>query len=102
MCDYGTLACAVFVQHKNFYGIAQVAVVKLTIANAMKSYGCIRRDHEIQSGARWPAIKKRCWKTTGRNPLIANVMRTKPQVACGSRLSKARTSSADKSLIIRV
>jgi len=92
MCDYGALACAVFVQHKNFYGIAQVAVVKLTIANAMKSYGCIRRDHEIQGGARWPAIKKRCWKTTGRNPLIAD-KRDAHETAGGVRLQVKQSAN---------
>jgi hypothetical protein len=70
--DYGALACAVFVQHKNFNGITQVTVIKLIVANAMESHRRIRRHHEIERGARWPAIKKWCWETAGRNSLVAD------------------------------
>ena len=70
--DYNALARAVFVQHKNFNGIAQVTVIKLIVANAMQAHGRIRRDHKIQCGARWPAIKKWCWEPAGRNSLVAD------------------------------
>src|SRR5947207_6276040 len=35
--NYGALACAIFVQHKNFNRITQVTVIKLIAANAMES-----------------------------------------------------------------
>jgi hypothetical protein len=69
--DYNALARAVFVQHKNFNGITQVTVVKLIIPDAMNSHRRLGRDHEIQCGARWPAIKKWCWQLAGRNSLVA-------------------------------
>jgi hypothetical protein len=69
---YGALACAIFVQHKNFNRITQVTVIKLIVADAMESHGRIRRDHEIQCGARWPAIKKWGWEPAGRNSLVAD------------------------------
>jgi len=55
------LTCAVFVQHKNFNGITQVTVIKLIVANAVEAHRRIRRDHEIQRGACWPAIAKWLW-----------------------------------------
>jgi hypothetical protein len=70
--DYNALARAVFVQHKNFNGITQVTVVKLIIPDAMNSHRRLGRDHEIQCGARWPAIKKWCWEPAGRNSLVAD------------------------------
>ena len=70
--DYGALACAVFVQHKNFNGITQVTVIKLIVSDAMESHRRIGRNHEIESGARWPAIKKWCWEPAGRNSLVAD------------------------------
>jgi hypothetical protein len=70
--NYGALACAIFVQHKNFNRITQVTVIKLIVTNAMESHRRIRRDHEIQCGARWPAIKKWCWEPAGRNSLVAD------------------------------
>jgi hypothetical protein len=70
--DYSALAYAVCVQHKNFNRIAQVTMVKLIVANAMESYGRIRRDHEIESGTRWPAIKKWCREPAGCNSLAAD------------------------------
>ena len=47
--DYGMLACSIFVQHKNFNRIAAITVIKLIVANAMESHGCVRRHHEMQS-----------------------------------------------------
>jgi hypothetical protein len=70
--NYGALARSVFVQHKNFNRITQVTVIKLIVANAMESHGRIRRDHEIERRARWPAIKKWCWEPAGRNALVAD------------------------------
>src|SRR4051812_10862741 len=70
--DYGAFARAVFVQHKNFNRITQVAVIKLIVVNAMKAHRSIRRYHEIQGGARRPAIKKWCWEPARRNSLIAD------------------------------
>jgi hypothetical protein len=67
-----TLACSIFVQHQNFNRITQVTVIKLIIPDAVKSHGRIRRDHEIECGARWPAIKKWCWEPAGRNSLVAD------------------------------
>jgi hypothetical protein len=64
--------CSIFVQHKNFNGITQVTVTKLIVADAMESHGRIWRHHEIQCGARWPAIKKWCWEPAGRNSLVAD------------------------------
>jgi len=70
--DYGMLACSISVQHKNFNRIAEITVIKLIVANAMESHGCIRRHHEIQCRDCWPTIKKWCWEPTGRNSLIAD------------------------------
>jgi hypothetical protein len=70
--DYDMLACTIFVQHKNFNRIAEITVIKLIVANAVKSHGRIRRHHEIQCRACWSAIKKWCWEPTGRNSLIAD------------------------------
>jgi hypothetical protein len=47
-------------------------VIKLIVANAMESHGRIWGDHEIQCGARWPAIKKGCWWPAGCNSLVAD------------------------------
>src|SRR5262245_23829505 len=66
------LACSILVQHKNFNWIAQVTVIKLIVADTMKSHGRIRGHHEIEGGACWPAIKKWCWEPTGRNSLVAD------------------------------
>ena len=66
------LACSIFVQHKNFNGIAQVTVIKLIVANAMKSHGRFRRHHEIECRARWPAIEKWRREAARRNSLIAD------------------------------
>ena len=70
--DYGAFACAVFVQHKNFDGIAQITVIKLIVANAMESHRSIRRYHEIQGRACWPAIEKWGGQAAGRNSLVAD------------------------------
>src|SRR5206468_8185948 len=70
--DYGALACSVCVQHQNFNRITQITVIKLIVANAMESHGRIRRHHEIQCRARWPAIKKWCREPAGRNSLVAD------------------------------
>jgi hypothetical protein len=47
-------------------------VIKLIVANAMESHGRIWRDHEIQFGDRWPAIKEGCWEPAGRISLVAD------------------------------
>jgi hypothetical protein len=47
-------------------------VIKLIVSNAMESHRRIRRHHEIERGARWPAIKKWCWEPAGRNSLAAD------------------------------
>jgi len=83
--DYKALARAVFVQHKNFNGITQVTVIKLIVANAMESHRRIRRHHEIQCGARWPAIKKWRWEPAGLNSLVAD-KRDTYEPASGVRL----------------
>jgi len=83
--DYGKFACSVFVQHKNFNRIAEITVIKLIVANAMEPHGSIRRHHEIQCRARWPAIKKWCWEPTGRDSLIAH-KRDAHKTARGVRL----------------
>jgi hypothetical protein len=70
--DYNALARAVFVQHENFNRITQVTVIKLIVADAMESHRRLGRDHEIQCGARWPAIKKWRWEPAGRNSLVAD------------------------------
>ena len=70
--DYGAFACAVFVQHKNFNRITQVAVIKLIVVNAMKAHRSIRRYHEIQGRACWPAIEKWGGQAAGRNSLVAD------------------------------
>src|SRR4029077_6824678 len=95
-------ACSIFVQHKNFYGITQVTVIKLIVANAMESHGRIRRHHEIEGGAGWLAIKKWCWEPARRNSLVADKGCARNRTWWGSSLSSARTSSALKSLVIRV
>ena len=66
------LACSILMQHKNFNGIAQVTVIKLIVADTMKSDRRIRGHQEIEGGARWPAIKKWCWEPAGRDSLVAN------------------------------
>jgi hypothetical protein len=97
------LACSIFVQHQNFNRITQVTVIKLIIPDAVKSHGRIRRDHEIECGARWPAIKKWCWEPAGRNSLVADKCDAHETArGVGSSLRRARTSSALKSLVIRV
>jgi hypothetical protein len=68
----GVFACSIFVQHENFNRTPQVTVIKLIVANAMESHRRIRRDHEIQRGARWTAIKEGCWEPAGRNSLVAD------------------------------
>ena len=83
--DYNALACSIFMQHENFNGITQVTVIKLIIADAVKSHRRIRRDHEIKCGARWPAIKKWCWEPAGRNSLVAD-KRDAHETARGVRL----------------
>src|SRR5438067_10991612 len=50
-----------------FNRITQVTVIKLIVADAVQAYGRIRSDHEIERGASWPTIKKRCPKSTGSN-----------------------------------
>ena len=79
------LACSTLVQHKNFNWIAQVTVVKLIVADTMKSHGRIRGHHEIEGGACWPAIKKWGWEPAGRNSLIAD-KRDAHETARGVRL----------------
>src|SRR5215831_2855077 len=66
------LACSILVQHKNFNWIAQVTVIKLIVADTMKSHGRIRGHHEIEGRPYWPAIKKWCREPTGRDSLIAD------------------------------
>lgn len=70
--DYDVLACAVFVQHKNFNRIAQVTMIKLIVVNPVQAHRRIRRDHEIESGTRWPAVKKWSRQPAWRNSLIAD------------------------------
>ena len=70
--DNRTLACSIFVQHKNFNRIAQVTVIKLIVSNPMESHGRIRRHHEIQGRPRGAAIKKWRRKPSGRNLLVAD------------------------------
>jgi hypothetical protein len=38
----------------------------------MESHRRNRRHHEIERGARGPAIKKWCWEPAGRNSLVAD------------------------------
>jgi hypothetical protein len=83
--DYGAFACAVFVQHKNFYGIAKITVIKLIVANTMEAHRRIWCDHEIECRARWPAIKKWRWQSAGRNSLVAD-KRDAHKAARGVRL----------------
>jgi hypothetical protein len=66
------LACSILVQHKNFNWIAQVTVIKLIVADTMKSHGRIWGHHEIEGRPYWPAIKKWCREPTGRDSLIAD------------------------------
>src|SRR2546429_123605 len=40
--------------------------------DAMQAHWRIRGDHEIERGARWPAIKKRCGEAARRNSLVAD------------------------------
>ena len=47
-------------------------MIKLIVANTMKSHRRILRDHKIQCGARWTAIEKWCWESPGRNSLVAD------------------------------
>jgi hypothetical protein len=70
--NYGALARSIWVQHKNFNRITQVTVIKLIVANAMQVHRRIWGDHEIQCGARWPAIEKWCWEPAGRYSLVAD------------------------------
>src|SRR6266404_9767290 len=70
--DDDAFACSIFVQHQNFNRITEVTVIQLIVANAVESYRGIRRDHEIECGAGWPAIKKWCWEPAGRNSLVAD------------------------------
>ena len=60
-------------------------MIKLIVANAMESHRRIRRHHEIECGARWPAIKKWCWEPAGRNSLVAD-KRDAHKTARGVRL----------------
>src|SRR5436190_17900004 len=91
------LACSIFVQHHNFDRITQVAVIKLIVTNAMESHRRILRHHEIERGARGPAVKNWCWESAGRNSLVADKRDAhKACVASGSSLSTTRISSAVK------
>ena len=47
-------------------------MIKLIVMDAMQAHWRIRGDHEIERGARWPAIKKRCWEAARRNSLVAD------------------------------
>src|SRR5437016_13390588 len=47
----------------------------------MNSHRRLGRDHEIQCGARWPAINKWCWESAGRNSLVAD-KRDAHETAC--------------------
>ena len=60
-------------------------MVKLIVADTMKSHGRIRGHHEIEGGACWPAIKKCCSEAAGRNSLIAD-KRDAHETARGVRL----------------
>src|SRR5262249_53606700 len=79
------LACSILVQHKNFNWIAQITVIKLIVADTMKSHGRIRGRHEVEGGACWPATKKWCWEPAWRDSLIAN-KRYPHETARGVRL----------------
>jgi hypothetical protein len=83
--DYNVLCCAVLVQHKNFNRITHVTMIKLIVANAMQAHRRFRRHHEIECGARWPAIKEWCRKAAGRNSLVADKCDAN-ETACGMGL----------------
>ena len=67
-------------------------MIKLIVADAMQAHGRIRRDHEIQCGARWPAIKKWCWEPAGRNSLVAD-KRDAHESARGVRLQMQESAN---------
>ena len=95
----GALACSIFVQHKNFNRITQVTVIELIVAYAMESYRRIRRHHEIECGARWPTIQKRCWQSAGRDSLIADKCDTN-ETARGVRLEFEQSANLFSTQII--
>src|SRR6266478_1744126 len=70
--DDNMLGYSAFVKHQNLDRITQVMVIKLVITDAVQAHRRIWGDHEIQCGARRPAINERCREPTGRDLLVTD------------------------------
>jgi len=65
--DDDAVGRAVAAQQQDLERIAEVIVVELIIADAVKTHRCSRRHHEIERGAHRSCVGKRRRQTTGRD-----------------------------------